>query len=182
IIIAPSFTDEALEVFKSKKNLRIIKVKNPVSDKVSYAKVDGGLLVQSVDNQFSTDLKVVTEKQPTEKQMTDLVFAQKIVKWVKSNAIVVATNGQAFGIGGGQTNRIWAAQQAIERAKKVQTEEVVLASDALFPFRDSVGLAAQHGITASIPPGGSVRDQQSIDACNEHGIPMVCTGIRHFLH
>src|SRR5690606_34309369 len=92
IVIAPSFTDEALEIFKSKKNLRIIKVKNPVSDKVSYAKVDGGLLVQSVDNQFSTDLKVVTEKQPTEKQMTDLVFAQKIVKWVKSNAIVVATN------------------------------------------------------------------------------------------
>ncbi len=182
IVIAPAFTEEALETFKSKKNLRIIKVKNLVSDKVSYAKVDGGLLVQSVDNQFSTDLKVVTEKQPTEKQMTDLVFAQKIVKWVKSNAIVIATNGQAFGIGGGQTNRIWAAQQAIERAKKVQTEELVLASDAFFPFRDSVDFAAENGITALIQPGGSVKDQESIDACNEKGIPMVFTGMRHFLH
>lgn len=182
IVIAPAFTSEALDVFKAKKNLRIIKVKNPVSDRVGFAKVDGGLLVQSVDNQFSTELKVVTEVQPTEKQMTDLVFAQKIVKWVKSNAIVVATNGQAFGIGGGQTNRIWAAQQAIERAKRVQIEELVLASDAFFPFRDTVDFAAQNGITALIQPGGSVKDQDSIEACNEYGIPMVFTGMRHFLH
>ncbi|MDD3771832.1 MAG: bifunctional phosphoribosylaminoimidazolecarboxamide formyltransferase/IMP cyclohydrolase [Weeksellaceae bacterium] len=182
IVIAPSFTKEAMEIFSTKKNLRIIKVNNRVSDRVSYAKVDGGLLVQSVDNQFSTDFKVVTEKQPTEKQMTDLIFAQKIVKWVKSNAIVVATNGQAFGIGGGQTNRIWAAQQAIERAKRVQTEELVLASDAFFPFRDTVDFAANEGITAFIQPGGSLKDQESIEACNEHGIPMVFTGMRHFLH
>lgn len=182
IVIAPSFTEEALAIFKSKKNLRIIQVKNSVSDRVSYAKVDGGLLVQSVDNQFSTDLEIVTEKQPTEKQMIDLVFAQKIVKWVKSNAIVVATNGQAFGIGGGQTNRIWAAQQAIERAKRVQTKELVLASDAFFPFRDTVDFAAENGITALIQPGGSLKDQESIDACNEHEIPMVFTGMRHFLH
>jgi len=182
IVIAPAFTEGALEVFKAKKNLRIIKVKNPVSDRVSYAKVDGGLLVQNLDNQFSTDLKVVTEKQPTGKQMTDLIFAQKIVKWVKSNAIVVAANGQAFGIGGGQTNRIWAAQQAIERAKRVQTKELVLASDAFFPFRDTVDFAAENGITAIIQPGGSVKDQDSIDACNEHGIPMAFTGMRHFLH
>ena len=114
--------------------------------------------------------------------MEDMVFAQKIVKWVKSNAIVVATNGQAFGIGGGQTNRIWAAQQAIERAKRVQTEELVLASDAFFPFRDTVDFAAENGITALIQPGGSVKDQESIDACNEKGIPMVFTGMRHFLH
>ncbi|MFV0304217.1 MAG: bifunctional phosphoribosylaminoimidazolecarboxamide formyltransferase/IMP cyclohydrolase [Moheibacter sp.] len=182
IVIAPSFTEEALAIFKSKKNLRIIQVKNSVSDRVSYAKVDGGLLVQSVDNQFSTDLEIVTEKQPTEKQMIDLVFAQKIAKWVKSNAIVVATNGQAFGIGGGQTNRIWAAQQAIERAKRVQTKELVLASDAFFPFRDTVDFAAENGITALIQPGGSLKDQESIDACNEHEIPMVFTGMRHFLH
>lgn len=182
IVIAPSFTEDALAIFKSKKNLRIIQVKNSVSDRVSYAKVDGGLLVQSVDNQFSTDLEIVTEKQPTEKQMIDLVFAQKIVKWVKSNAIVVATNGQAFGIGGGQTNRIWAAQQAIERAKRVQTKELVLASDAFFPFRDTVDFAAENGITALIQPGGSLKDQESIDACNEHEIPMVFTGMRHFLH
>lgn len=182
IVIAPSFTKEAMEIFSTKKNLRIIKVNNRVSDRVSYAKVDGGLLVQSVDNQFSTDFKIVTEKQPTEKQMTDLIFAQKIVKWVKSNAIVVATNGQAFGIGGGQTNRIWAAQQAIERAKRVQTEELVLASDAFFPFRDTVDFAVNEGVTAFIQPGGSLKDQESIEACNEHGIPMVFTGMRHFLH
>ena len=182
IVIGPSFTKEALEVFKVKKNLRIIKVNHPISDRVSYSKTDGGLLVQSVDNQFSNEFQIVTEMEPTKKQMDDLIFAQKIVKWVKSNAIVVATNGQAFGIGGGQTNRIWAAQQAIERAKRVQTEELVLASDAFFPFRDSVDFAAENGITAIIQPGGSVKDQESIEACNEHEIPMVFTGMRHFLH
>jgi len=182
IVIAPAFTDEALEVFKAKKNVRIIKVNNPVSDKVTYVKVDGGLIVQSTDNQFSTDLKVVTEVQPTDKQMTDLVFAQKIVKWVKSNAIVVATNGQAYGIGGGQTNRIWAAQQAIERAKEKVQDELVLASDAFFPFRDVADFAAENGITAIIQPGGSVKDEESIVACNEKGIPMVFTGMRHFMH
>ena len=182
IVIAPSFTEEALEIFKQKKNLRIIKVKNPVSDKVTYVKVDGGLIVQSADNQFSIDLKVVTEAQPTDRQMTDLVFAQKIVKWVKSNAIVVATNGQAYGIGGGQTNRIWAAQQAIARAKEKVEEDLVLASDAFFPFRDVVDFAAENGIKAIIQPGGSIKDQESIDACNEREIPMVFTGMRHFMH
>ena len=182
IVIAPTFTDEALEIFKQKKNLRIIKVKNPVSDKVTYVKVDGGLIVQSTDNQFSQDLKVVTEVQPTDRQMTDLVFAQKIVKWVKSNAIVVATNGQAYGIGGGQTNRIWAAQQAIARAKEKVEEDLVLASDAFFPFRDVADYAAENGIKAIIQPGGSIKDQESIDACNEREIPMVFTGMRHFMH
>ncbi|MDM1073957.1 bifunctional phosphoribosylaminoimidazolecarboxamide formyltransferase/IMP cyclohydrolase [Empedobacter brevis] len=182
IIIAPSFTEQALEIFKQKKNLRIIKVKNPVSDKVTYVKVDGGLIVQSTDNQFSTDLKVVTNTQPTDRQMTDLVFAQKIVKWVKSNAIVVATNGQAYGIGGGQTNRIWAAQQAVARAKEKVEEDLVLASDAFFPFRDVADFAAENGIKAIIQPGGSIKDKESIDACDERGIPMVFTGMRHFMH
>lgn len=182
IVIAPAFTAEALEVFKQKKNLRIIQVKNPVSDKQTYVKVDGGLLVQSSDNQFSNTFNIVTEIEPTSKQMTDLIFAQKIVKWVKSNAIVVATNGQAYGIGGGQTNRIWAAQQAIERAKEKVNEELVLASDAFFPFRDVVDFAAENGIQAIIQPGGSVKDQDSIEACNEHQIPMVFTGMRHFMH
>ena len=182
IVIAPAFTEEALEVFKQKKNLRIIKVQNSVSDKVTYVKVDGGLIVQSTDNQFSQDLKVVTEVQPTDKQMTDLVFAQKIVKWVKSNAIVVATNGQAYGIGGGQTNRIWAAQQAIARAKEKVDQDLVLASDAFFPFRDVADYAAESGIKAIIQPGGSIKDQESIDACNERKIPMVFTGMRHFMH
>lgn len=182
IVIAPDFSKEALEVFQSKKNLRIIKVKNSISDRINFAKVDGGLLVQQTDNQFSNDIKVVTKKQPTDKQMTDLLFAQKIVKWVKSNAIVVATNGQAFGIAGGQTNRIWAAQQAIERAKRIQTEDLVLASDAFFPFRDTVDFASKEGITAFIQPGGSVKDQESVDACDERELPMVFTGMRHFLH
>lgn len=182
IVIAPSFESEALEIFKQKKNVRIIKVNNLVSDKVTYVKVDGGLIVQSADNQFSKDLKVVTDIQPTEKQMTDLVFAQKIVKWVKSNAIVVATNGQAYGIGGGQTNRIWAAQQAIERAKDKVQDDLVLASDAFFPFRDVVDFAAANGIKAIIQPGGSIKDEESVAACNEHGIPMVVTGMRHFMH
>lgn len=182
IIIAPAFTDKALEVFKTKKNLRVIRANHPVSDRLSFVKVDGGLLVQSMDNSFSKELKTVTEKQPTEKQLIDLKFAQKIVKWTKSNAIVVATNGQAFGIGGGQTNRIWATQQAVERAKEKQTSDLVMASDAFFPFRDVVDFAAENGITAIIQPGGSMRDQESIDACNEHGIPMVFTGMRHFLH
>lgn len=182
IVIAPAYTAEAIEVFKNKKNLRIIKVKNPVSDRISFSKVDGGLLVQSMDNQFSNEFQIVTQKEPSKKQMDDLMFAQKIVKWTKSNAIVVATNGQAFGIGGGQTNRIWAAQQAIERAKEKHTQDLVLASDAFFPFRDVVDFAAENGITAIIQPGGSVKDQESVDACNEHGIPMVFTGMRHFLH
>lgn len=182
IVVAPAFTADALEVFKTKKNLRVIQINNPVSDRLTYAKVDGGLLVQNTDNQFSGDLKVVTEKQPTDRQMNDLLFAQKIVKWTKSNAIVVATNGQAFGIGGGQTNRIWATQQAVERAKEKHTENLVLASDAFFPFRDVVDFAAENGITAIIQPGGSIRDEESIQACNEHGLPMVFTGMRHFLH
>ena len=182
IVVAPAFTADALEVFKTKKNLRVIKINNPVSDRLTYAKVDGGLLVQNTDNQFSKDLKVVTEKQPTDRQMNDLLFAQKIVKWTKSNAIVVATNGQAFGIGGGQTNRIWATQQAVERAKEKHTDNLVLASDAFFPFRDVVDFAAENGITAIIQPGGSIRDEESIQACNEHGLPMVFTGMRHFLH
>lgn len=182
IVIAPAFTEEALEIFKAKKNVRIIKVNNPVSDKVTYVKVDGGLIVQSTDNQFSKDLKVVTQAQPSEKQMSDLIFAQKIVKWVKSNAIVVATNGQAYGIGGGQTNRIWAAQQAIERAKEKVQDDLVLASDAFFPFRDVVDFAAANGIKAIIQPGGSIKDEDSVAACNEHGIPMVVTGMRHFMH
>jgi hypothetical protein len=128
------------------------------------------------------DIKVVTETQPTEEQKKALLFSQRVVKYVKSNAIVVSNGIQAFGIGGGQVNRIWATQQAIERAKEKFSGELVLASDAFFPFRDVVDFCAQEGITAIIQPGGSVKDQDSIDAANEHNIPMMFTGIRHFLH
>ncbi|MDR2121645.1 MAG: bifunctional phosphoribosylaminoimidazolecarboxamide formyltransferase/IMP cyclohydrolase [Flavobacteriaceae bacterium] len=182
IVIAPSFTEEALEVLSSKKNLRVIKVKNPLTDTVEFIKVDGGLLVQDTDKANASEFEQVTELAPTKEQLEDLIFAQKIVKHAKSNAIVVAADKQAVGIGAGQTNRIWAAQQAIERAREKKTENLVLASDAFFPFRDVVDVSAENGIKAIIQPGGSIRDKESIEACNEHGIPMIFTGIRHFKH
>lgn len=182
IVMAPDFSTEALEILKKKKNLRIIKIKNPVSDRQTWVKVDGGILVQDSDLTFSDDLKVVTEKQPTEEQEKALLFSQRVVKYVKSNAIVVSNGTQALGIGGGQVNRIWATQQAVERAKEKFSGDLVLASDAFFPFRDVVDFCAQENIKAIIQPGGSVKDQESIDAANEHQIPMLFTGIRHFFH
>ena len=182
IVMATDFDEEALEILRKKKNLRIIKIKNPVSDKKTWVKIDGGILVQDVDDQFSTDFKVVTEIQPTEQQEKALLFAQRVVKYVKSNAIVVSNGIQAFGIGGGQVNRIWATEQAISRAKEKFSGNLVLASDAFFPFRDVVDFCAKEGITAIVQPGGSVKDEDSIAAANEHKIPMMFTGMRHFLH
>jgi phosphoribosylaminoimidazolecarboxamide formyltransferase/IMP cyclohydrolase len=182
IVVSTDFESEALEVFKKKKNLRVIQITQPLSDQIQYVKVDGGLLVQSSDNSFSTDLKTVTKKEPTKSQMADMIFALKVIKHTKSNAIVVASNKQAVGVGTGETNRIWAAKQAIERAKKTTTENLVLASDAFFPFRDVVDESAKEGVTAIIQPGGSIRDKDSIEAADEHGIAMVTTGMRHFLH
>ncbi len=178
IVIAPDFTEEALEVLRSKKNLRVIKAVSTPKDTLEYVKVDGGVLVQNTDSVFSTNYEVVTEKTPSEEEMKDLVFGMKVVKHVKSNAIVVVKDGMAKGVGTGETNRIWATKQAIERAGN----GVVLASDAFFPFRDVVDECAQAGIKAIIQPGGSMRDKDSIEACNEHGISMVFTGIRHFKH
>ena len=182
IVMATDFDEDALEILRKKKNLRIIKIKNPVSDKKTWVKIDGGILVQDVDDQFSTDFKVVTEIQPTEQQEKALLFAQRVVKYVKSNAILVSNGIQAFGIGGGQVNRIWATEQAISRAKEKFSGNLVLASDAFFPFRDVVDFCAKEGITAIVQPGGSVKDEDSIAAANEHKIPMMFTGMRHFLH
>jgi len=182
IVMATDFDEDALEILRKKKNLRIIKIKNQVSDKKTWVKIDGGILVQDVDDQFSTDFKVVTEIQPTEQQEKALLFAQRVVKYVKSNAIVVSNGIQAFGIGGGQVNRIWATEQAISRAKEKFSGNLVLASDAFFPFRDVVDFCAKEGITAIVQPGGSVKDEDSIAAANEHKIPMMFTGMRHFLH
>ena len=182
IVMAVDFEEKALEILRQKKNLRIIKIKNPVSDKQTWVKIDGGLLVQDCDNQFSEEIKVVTEKQPTEEQRKALLFAQRVVKYVKSNAIVVSNGTQALGIGGGQVNRIWATQQAVERAKEKFGGELVLASDAFFPFRDVVDFCAEKDIKAIIQPGGSIKDEESIQAANQHGIPMLLTGMRHFLH
>lgn len=182
IVMAPDFDEDSLEILNQKKNLRVIKIKNPVSDQHTWVKTDGGMLVQDNDSQFSEDIKVVTEIKPTAEQEKALLFAQRVVKYVKSNAIVVSNGIQALGIGGGQVNRIWATQQAIERAKQKFSGDLVLASDAFFPFRDVVDFCAQQGIKAIIQPGGSMKDQDSVDAANEHQIPMLMTGMRHFLH
>lgn len=181
IVIAPSFTDEALEVLKTKKNLRVIKCKHTPQDKINMVKVDGGLLIQDEDLSFTTDYEAVTEKAPTAEEMENLIFGMKVVKHVKSNAIVVVKDMMAVGIGNGETNRIWPTRQAIERAGD-KIEGAILASDAFFPFRDVVDECAKAGIKAIIQPGGSMRDQESIDACNEHGMSMVFTGMRHFKH
>ena len=181
IIIAPSFTDEALEVLRTKKNLRVIKCKHTPQDKINMVKVDGGILIQDEDLSFTTDYEAVTEKAPSAEEMENLIFGMKIVKHVKSNAIVVVKDMMAVGIGNGETNRIWPTRQAIERAGD-KIEGAILASDAFFPFRDVVDECAKAGIKAIIQPGGSMRDQESIDACNEHGMSMVFTGMRHFKH
>lgn len=179
IVMAPSFSKSALVELQTKKNLRVIQINTVhAQGKLEYVTVDGGILVQERDYDFADGLKVVTKNTPSDADMQDLEMAMKVVKHVKSNAIVVAKNGVAKGIGAGQTNRIWATTQAIERAK----DGGVLASDAFFPFRDCVDECAKAGIKAIIQPGGSLRDQESIDACDEHGIAMIFSGIRHFKH
>ena len=188
IIVAPAFTDEALEILTRKKNLRLLQLDTtirayPKAERI-LRKVTGGLLVQDVDDKLLPDegeLKVVTEKAPTEEQMKDLLLAWKIVKHAKSNGIAIAKDNQSLGIGPGQVNRIWATQMAIERSGE-KVKGAALASDAFFPFDDCVQVCAQAGISCIIQPGGSVRDQDSIDACNKAGIAMVFTGMRHFKH
>lgn len=178
IVIAPGFEDDALAVLSKKKNLRVIEVHITPQNKREIVSVDGGILVQSRDDLLIENLNVVTDKAPSEKDMTDMIFGMKIVKFVKSNAIVVVKDGMAKGIGGGQVNRIWSAIEALGRAK----DGVILASDAFFPFKDVVEKASEYNIRAIIQPGGSIRDKESIESCNKLGIPMVFTGIRHFKH
>jgi phosphoribosylaminoimidazolecarboxamide formyltransferase/IMP cyclohydrolase len=178
IVIASSFTDEALEVLKSKKNLRVILTDKKPSDAMELVNVDGGMLVQNCDSQFSKDFKVVTKVKPSDEDMKDLIFGQRVVKHVKSNAIVVVNNGMAKGISGGETNRIWPAEQALARAEKA----TVLCSDAFFPFDDVVRTASEAGIRAIIQPGGSMKDEDSVKAADELGIAMIFTGMRHFNH
>jgi phosphoribosylaminoimidazolecarboxamide formyltransferase/IMP cyclohydrolase len=187
VIVAPGFTDEALKVLETKKNLRLITAEIATDEKWDCTSVDGGLLVQNRDNQLFDKWEVVTKKQPTQSQIEEMAFGMTIAMFAKSNACLVIKDKAAVGIGCGQTSRIWAAEQALERAKKiteglgVKNAEVFI-SDAFFPFDDSVRKAAEYGIKAIIQPGGSIRDDESIDACNELGIAMVFTGIRHFKH
>ncbi|WP_125768626.1 bifunctional phosphoribosylaminoimidazolecarboxamide formyltransferase/IMP cyclohydrolase [Companilactobacillus furfuricola] len=189
IVIAPSFTDKALEILESKKNIRLMTLdfsKAKQADKFEYTSVLGGMLIQERDTVIDSpdDFEVVTEKQPTEEEKKALLFAQKVVKHVKSNAITVTTTDMTLGIGAGQMNRIGSAKIAIEEAEENDNikKPFVMGSDAFFPMDDCVQFAAEHGITAIIQPGGSIHDQDSIDMANKYGIAMVCTGRRHFKH
>lgn len=191
IIVAPDFSKEALEILEKKKNLRIMKLDNiqskQPSDSIDIKKVSGGILIQQIDNiLFEGDLKYVTKRKPTNEEMEDLIFTWKIVKYTKSNGIAIGKNKQSVGIGPGQVNRIWACEQAIQHGIDNLGADIVkgavLASDAFFPFPDCVEAAAKAGITAIIQPGGSIRDQESIDACDKYNIAMIFTGIRHFRH
>lgn len=187
IIIAPSFSQEALDILTTKKNLRLLQVDMSRRDvkAMQYVSVNGGLLAQELDTSIVTvtDDMTVTKLHPTEAQLVDLNFAWRIVKHVKSNAIVVVKDGSTLGVGAGQMNRVGSAAIALEEAKsKGATEGLVLASDGFFPFDDTVTLAARYGIAAIVQPGGSVRDEESIRKADELGIAMVFTGMRHFKH
>lgn len=191
IILAPGFDDDALEILTKKKNIRLLKLDNIDVKQPETAfdvkKVSGGILVQDIDNKLlEGELKVVTDRAPTPEEMEDLLFTWKIVKYTKSNGIAIGKNKQSVGVGPGQVNRIWATEQAIDHGTKQLGADAVkgaaLASDAFFPFDDCVEVAAKAGISCIIQPGGSVRDQDSIDACNKYGIAMVFTGMRHFRH
>ena len=194
IIMAPSFSAEALEVLTTKKNLRLLEVDmSPLAAKqMQYVSVNGGLLAQHQDTEtllLKADM-CVTEAKPTEEQMIDLQFAWRIVKHVKSNAIVVAKDGRTYGVGAGQMNRVGSAEIALKQAqaslaaegKDIHTAHLVMASDGFFPFGDSVESAAEYGIAAIVQPGGSVRDSESIEAAIQPRIPMLFTGMRHFKH
>ncbi|WP_100012511.1 bifunctional phosphoribosylaminoimidazolecarboxamide formyltransferase/IMP cyclohydrolase [Lentibacillus sediminis] len=185
IVIAPSFTEAALETLTRKKNIRLLKLEMAGSKKEQHklTTVRGGVLVQQEDagDMTAEDLTVATKRQPTEQEIKDLLFAWKAVKHVKSNAIVLGKDNQTVGIGAGQMNRIGSAQIAIEQAGD-KAAGAVMASDAFFPMPDTVEAAVKAGVTAVIQPGGSKRDQDSVDVCDEHGIAMVYTGMRHFKH
>ncbi|MGI6573176.1 MAG: bifunctional phosphoribosylaminoimidazolecarboxamide formyltransferase/IMP cyclohydrolase [Fermentimonas sp.] len=188
VIIAPGYDKEALDILLQKKN-RIILIQKPVENALSrkqYRSVLNGALVQDVNEsvQVASDLKVVTDRKPSDREVEDLLFANTLVKHTKSNAIVLAKDKQLIASGTGQTSRVDALKQAIEKAKAfgLNLNGAVMASDAFFPFPDCVEIANQAGITAVVHPGGSIRDAESVEFCNRNGLSMVTTGIRHFKH
>lgn len=185
VVMAPSFSDAALETFRKKKNVRLLTLNTDLPlwqpTDMLFRRVSGGLLVQQVNRSVFSDWKVVTDREPTAEELEALQFAWRVVKFVKSNAIVLATATATTGIGAGQMNRVGAAKIAIEQAG-AKAAKSVLASDAFFPMSDTVEAAAAAGIRAIVQPGGSIKDKDSIAACNDHGIAMVTTGQRHFLH
>jgi phosphoribosylaminoimidazolecarboxamide formyltransferase / IMP cyclohydrolase len=189
-IIAPDFEPAAIEILTTKptwrKNVRLLKshalnASEPKAESLDYRRVDGGVLVQYRDRGASSEWKPVTKRLPSEKERADLEFAWKVCKHVKSNAIVLAKDGMVIGVGAGQMSRVDSVQIAIRKAGE-RVKGAVLASDAFFPFRDNVDAAAAAGITAIVQPGGSQRDADSIAACDEHGLAMLFTGMRHFRH
>ena len=186
IVIAPDYDADALEHLKTKKNLRVMQlpaISLPISTQhYELKKTLGGLLIQDVDACLMADeLKCVTERIPTKKEIEELTFAWKVVKHAKSNGVVITRDGQTLGLGQGQVSRVWATENAI-RQSNTPTKGAVLASDAFFPFADSIKAAAEAGISAIIQPGGSVKDQDVIDEANKYGMAMVFTGMRHFKH
>ena len=193
VIVAPGYDKEALEIFSTKKNIRVLELENieipQPEEAYDLKKVNGGLIVQTIDSKLvpaMEEVKVVTKTVPTEEQLKDMLFGMKIVKFVKSNGIAIVKDKQTVGIGPGQVNRVWATKQAVEHAEELigdgATKGAVLASDAFFPFDDCVEEAYKAGIKAIIQPGGSVNDEDSIKKCDEYGIAMVFTGMRHFKH
>ena len=191
VLMAPDFTAEALEIFKAKVNVRLMKIALPenygaVRNALETKRVGSGLLLQSADNHELqlADLKVVTIKQPTPEELNDLLFAWKVAKFVKSNAIVFCKNGMTMGVGAGQMSRLDSARIASIKAEaaKLSLQNTVVASDAFFPFRDGLDVVVDAGATCVAQPGGSMRDQEVIDAANERGVAMVFTGVRHFRH
>ncbi len=185
IVIAPGYDEKALEILTSKKNIRVLELSSITQrpeNAVDLKKVGGGLLVQDVNTELMKgDFEVVTERIPTKTELEDLLFAWKAVKHIKSNGIVLARENQTVSLSPGQVSRIWAVEHAISQAN-LEVKGSVLASDAFFPFDDCVEMAAKAGVTAIVQPGGSVRDQESIDMANKYGITMVFTGMRHFKH
>jgi phosphoribosylaminoimidazolecarboxamide formyltransferase/IMP cyclohydrolase len=182
-IVAPSFSDEAKKVLSTKKNLRLLEldIDNMQLKPYNVRSILGGVLVQEKDNEpvNINDWKVVSERAPTVQELIDLTFAWKVCRHVRSNAILVASNGATLGVGAGQMNRVGSANIALNSA---DVNGAALASDGFFPFGDTVRLAHEYGIKAVIQPGGSIKDQESIDACNELDMAMIFTGKRHFLH
>ena len=189
VIIAPTVSDEAAAAVAEKKNVRLLACGNwgpAAAPALDYKRVNGGLLVQDRDLGMVglDDIRVVSKVQPTEQQLGDLLFAWRVAKFVKSNAIVYASNGQTVGVGAGQMSRINSARIAAIKAEHagLEVRGSVMASDAFFPFRDGIDSAGQAGIAAVIQPGGSIRDEEVIAAADEHGMAMVFTGMRHFRH
>jgi len=184
VIAAPGYSGAALSVFRKKKNLRVLSILRPASDRWEALPVDGGICLQEVDRGFlpESEWTVPTEAKPTIDQMRDLAFAWKVVKHVKSNGIVLASGLKTTGIGTGQPSRVGAVENAIRALEGKDASGAVMASDAFFPFDDAVKAASAAGISAVIQPGGSLRDEDSIRFCDEAGIPMVFTGRRHFRH